>query len=83
MAECIDNAGKKSQVVSYGSDDSVKAAGNKRLDVKTAHITIIGEDRSRESFCSGFYLNATHSGKDSAKTVAHDISKMEILTDNT
>ena len=41
MAEYIDNAGKKSQVVSYGSDDTVLSADNERLDVKTTHIAII------------------------------------------
>ena len=50
MAMVNANARTKNQVVSYGYDDTIKAAGNKRFDVKTARITLIGENKERESF---------------------------------
>ena len=61
----------------------LKAAGHKRFDVKTMHVTVIDEEKNRETFTSGFYQNASHSGKTSAETVKHDIAKMAILTNNT
>ena len=83
MAESIENAKSKNQVVTYGTDDTTKAAGHKKFDMKTTHITLIDEDRKRETFTSGFYENVSHKGVDSASTVRHDIAKMAILTDNT
>ena len=38
--------------------------------------------KRKDSYSSGFYPNASHSGKASAETVRHDISKMTILSGN-
>ena len=54
MASTIASAQSDGKVVNYGVDDTIKAAGKKRLDVKTAHITIIDSEKKRESFTSGF-----------------------------
>ena len=48
----------------------------------TSHITICDSEKKRDSYSSGFYPNASHSGKASAETVRHDISKMTILSGN-
>ena len=76
MAQSMVDAHNDSKVVTYGSDDTIKAAGNRKFDMKTAHITITFESKERESFSSGFYPNVLHSGEASAKTVMHGISKM-------
>ena len=38
----LTNARSSGKYVNYGVDDTVKAAGNKRFDIKAAHITIVG-----------------------------------------
>ena len=79
----ISDARENNKVVNYGVDDTVKAAGNKRFDIKGAHIIITSEDKSRESFSTGFNINTSHSGVESAKTVQYDIAKLAVLTGNT
>ena len=69
-------------MVTYGTDDTVKAAGHTRWDVKTAHITIIDREKNRESFSSGFCENMSHSGEKSAHVIKNDIAKMAILTES-
>ena len=49
----------------------------------SGHITILDEEKDRETFTSGFYQNASHTGKIAAETVQHDVAKMAILTNNT
>ena len=83
MADCIVKAESEGKCITYGTDDTVKAAGNKRHDAKTTHVTILDDDKKRETFTSGFYQNASHSGKSSAETVKHDVAKMAVLTNNT
>ena len=69
MAEQIQHAQQNKAIVTYGLDDTVKAGGNKKFDIKTGHITIIGDNQQKETFTTGFDQNASHSGEDSAKTV--------------
>ena len=68
--------------MTYGVDDTVKAAGHRKHDVKTTHITIIDEHKDRETFSSGFYPNASHAGESAAETIKLDIAKMAVLTNN-
>ena len=68
MAERIQEAKVNEEIVTYGVDDTVKAAGNSKYDVKTGHITIIGDNKERETFTTGFHENPTCSGVDAAKT---------------
>ena len=82
MAEQIQIARENERVVTFGSDDTVKAAGKKKYDIKTGHITIIGENKERETFTTGFHENPAHTGVEAAKTVKHDIVKMAVLTNN-
>ena len=79
----ISDARENNKVVNYGVDDTVKAVGNKRFDINGAHITITSEDKSRESFSTGFNINTSHSGVESAKTVQYNIAKLAVLTGNT
>ena len=83
MAESISEAAKSGQVVTYGTDDTVKAAGKKKFDMKTTHVTIIDKEHNHQTFTSGFYENASHSGEISADTIRHDLAKMAVLTGNT
>ena len=50
MAESIINANANGQTVSYGSDDTIKAAENKKIDIKTVYVTKNSSKRERESF---------------------------------
>ena len=81
MAERMVEAKKENKSITYGVDDTVKAAGFRRHDVKNMHITILDEKKNRETYTSGFYPNASHTGKDAAETVKHDIAKMAVLVD--
>ena len=53
------------------------------MTILLKHVTITADDKSRETFTSGFYENTSHTGIAAAETVKHDIAKMAILTDNT
>ena len=82
VATQITEAREQNRVVNYGVDETVKAAGNKRFDIKWTHITITSGN-SRESCSTGFNTNASHSGEESAKTIQYDIEKLAVLTGNT
>ena len=43
MTESMFRAKRKGKTVTYGADDTIKAAGHRRHDVKTIHVTIIDE----------------------------------------
>ena len=79
VAEAIVNATKEEPTVTYGCDDTVKAAGNNRIDTKTVRVIIIGDDHKKESYSTGFHHNISHSSNDSARIVSHDIAKLAIL----
>ena len=49
MAEAMIEANKEEKTVTFGMDDTVKAAGHKRFDVKTMHVTIINDDKNGKS----------------------------------
>ena len=83
MAESMLKANEEGKTITYGVDDTVKAAGFRRHDVKTVHVTILDEKKNRESFTSGFYPNASHFGKDATETIQHDVAKMAVLTNST
>ena len=57
----ITEAREQNRVVNYGVDDTVNAAGEKRVHIKGARITITS-GKSRESFSTGFNTNASHRG---------------------
>lgn len=42
--KCITKARKQGKVLSYESDDTIKATVNERLDVKIAAMTVTGKD---------------------------------------
>ena len=49
--------------VTFGSDDTKKAAGHKTMDVKTGHLTIVktvGDKSTRETFSTGYLENVSH-----------------------
>ena len=70
--------------ITFGSDDTKKAAGHKTIDVKTGHITVVksvGEKSTRETFSTGYLENISHSGEDNAAGVENWITQMSLLTD--
>ena len=83
MAERIEGAREREEVVTFGVDDSIKAAGNNKYDLKTGHITLIDTQKSKETFTTGFKENASHCGKDAARIIQHELAKMAVLTGNT
>ena len=62
VADAIVNAPKEERTVTYECDDTVKAADSNRIDMKTARVTIIGDDHKKESYSTGFHHNVSHSG---------------------
>ena len=67
------------EVVTWGFDDTTKAAGVHLLDVKTSNITIDGDDRKRETYTTGFTPNLSHSGLDQAATLKHSLQMLAVL----
>jgi hypothetical protein len=67
------------EVVTWGFDDTKKAAGVHLLDVKTSNITIDGDDRKRETYTTGFTPNLSHSGLDQAATLKHSLQMLAVL----
>ena len=54
------------QVVTFGADDTTKAAGHTKFDAKATNITVAGKNRQRQTLTTGFTEN--HSGVDQATT---------------
>ena len=76
---------KENAAVTLGTDDTVKAQGFRRADVKTGHITIVeqkGDKKVRSNFSLGYYPNISHSGHDSAITVSTVLDMMAVLSDS-
>ena len=70
---------KDSEVITYGFDDTTKAAGFRVFDVKTDHITINSEEMERETLTTGFTPNLSHSGQDQASTVKYKLEQLAVL----
>ena len=72
---------KKSQdqVITWGFDDTTKAAGCHLFDVKSSNITLDGEDMDRETYTTGFTSNLSHSGQDQATTLRHGLKVLSVL----
>ena len=66
-------------VVNMGLDDTTKAGGQKRYDIKTDHITITGVSQSRKTFTTGYTENISHTGVDGAITYTHKLNCFAIL----
>lgn len=78
LAEKLKN--KQEKVVTLGVDDTSKAAGHRKIDVKTTHLTIIDPDtKKKETFTTGFTPNASHSGKDSALAIEYELKRLAVL----
>lgn len=83
VAEKVTAARDRGDVVVLGVDDSVKADGNKKYDVKTGHITIVDKERKRTTFSTGFSHNISHSGSDQAENLEHTFAMMAVLAATT
>jgi hypothetical protein len=70
---------KGTKVWCLGTDDTVKAAGHRRHDIKTGHITINGPDAKRETLSVGIQPNISHAGKDAAISVMTTVSKLAVV----
>ena len=83
VAEKVMEAKDKGEVVVLGLDDSLKADGNKKYDVKTGHITIVDKEKTRTTYSTGFSHNISHSGADQAENVNHTFAMMAVLAATT
>ena len=83
VAEKVVEAKSNGAVVVLGLDDSLKADGNKKYDVKTGHVSVIDEQKKRTTYSTGFTHNISHSGKDQAENVQHTLAMMAVLAATT
>ena len=67
-------------VITWGFDDTTKAAGNKMFDIKASNITFDGDGMERQTLTTGFTPNISHSGKDQATTLKYSLQTLAILT---
>ena len=78
-------ASAKPNAATLGTDDTVKAQGFKRADVKTGHVTIIEQKEDhkvRSNFSLGYYPNISHAGSESAITVSTVLDMLAVLSDS-
>ena len=68
-------------VITFGFDDTTKAAGKLVHDCKVTNITVDGSGEKRKSFTTGFTPNLTHSGDNQTETVKHILEQLAILVD--
>ena len=84
-AETIVGAKEKGSVVTLGTDDTVKFAGESSFDVKTGSVTVNGESedgsKERETLSLGHKENLSHEGVDSAKTIRTFLSQVGACVD--
>ena len=68
-----------------GTDDTVKAQGFRRADVKTGHVTIVEQKQDkkiRTNFSLGYYPNISHAGADSAITVSTVLDMLAVVSNS-
>ena len=58
----------------------MKKAGNKFFDAKTSHITIAGENMTRQTFTTCFDPNISHTGEHSAFSIDTKFKMLSVLT---
>ena len=76
---------KSNTATTLGTDDTVKAQGFRRADVKTGHVTIIEQQagkKVRSNYSLGYYPNISHSGADSAITVNTVLDMLAVVSDS-
>ncbi|XP_013414654.1 uncharacterized protein LOC106176709 [Lingula anatina] len=74
---------KEDSIVTVGLDDTTKAAGHRRYDVKADHITIAGPSGKRTTLTTGYVENVSHSGEDGAKAYEFKLKCLAILANST
>ena len=70
---------KSSDIITYGFDDTTKAAGFRLFDVKTDHITINSAEMEKETLTTGFTPNLSHSGQDQTTSVKFKLQTLAVL----
>ena len=76
---------KSNTATTLGTDDTVKAQGFRRADVKTGNVTIIEQQagkKVRSNYYLGYYPNISHSGADSAITVNTVLDMLALVSDS-
>lgn len=71
---------EKDETVTCCHDDTTKAAGHKRFDVKCIEFVFKNPTASSETLSAGLMANASHSGEDSAAAIRKVYQMMAILT---
>jgi hypothetical protein len=77
LAVAIISARKLGKVVCWGTDDTTKASGFVRHDMKANHITI-NDENSHETYSTGFLPNISHKGEDSAVSVRLTMNQLSV-----
>jgi len=83
LAENVMTANAQDKVVVLGLDDSIKADGNKKFDMKTGHVTVVDSEHKRTTYSTGFLENISHSGSNQAMSINHIFSLMATLCETT
>ena len=70
-------------VVTWGTDDTIKKAGHRVFDSKSNQMTVMGPNRERQTFTTGFDPNLSHKGSDSAFSINTKLKMLAVLTAST
>ena len=69
--------------ITLGTDDTVKAQGFRKADVKTGHVTVVEKKdgkKIRSNYSLGYYPNISHAGADSAITVNTVLDMLAVVS---
>ena len=77
---CLLRDKSEEAVVTCGTDDGTKAAGNKMYDVKNTHFTIKAEGEARSTYSTGYLENCSHSSEDAARSMDTTFTILGVLS---
>lgn len=68
-------------IITFGFDDTTKAAGKNVHDCKVTNITVKKAGEKRKTFTTGFTPNLSHSGENQTQTIKHILQQLATLVD--
>ena len=77
---CLLRDKSEETVVTCGTDDGTKAAGNKMFDVKNTHFTLKAESEARSTYSTGYLENCSHSSEDAARSMDTTFTILGLLS---
>ena len=60
---------KPDESLTWGVDDTTKAAGHRLYDVKTDHIAVMSQTKEKRTLTTGFIPNVSHRSEDSTASL--------------